>query len=209
MKAVALQIAAGVSVLVRTGVGFTVMVNDRGVPVHVFDSGVTVIVALIGNVPPLVARKELMLPVADKAASPTAAFVFVHWYAVLVTNPVNVTVVVEKLLQMAWSAMVLTVGVGYTVIEKAVAPPLQLFDTVDTFMIAVIGTADTLVAAKALIVPDPDVANPIAEVVLVQLKVVLATEPEKITVVVGKPLHSVCALTAFTLGVGLTVMEKA
>lgn len=75
-------------------------------------------------------------------------------------------------------------------------------------MIAVTGIADTLTAVKALIVPDPEVVNPIDEVVFVQLKVVLATEPENTTVVVEKVLHQAWALTTFTLGVGLTVTEK-
>jgi hypothetical protein len=45
------------------GVGFTVIVNDRGVPTHPFAVGVTVIVAITGAVPALVAVKDGIFPV--------------------------------------------------------------------------------------------------------------------------------------------------
>lgn len=56
-------------------VGFTVMVNDSGVPVHPFAVGVTVMVATSGAVPVLVAVNEGRLPV-PLAARPIDGLLF-------------------------------------------------------------------------------------------------------------------------------------
>lgn len=44
-------------------VGYTVMVKDEGIPVHPFAAGVTVMVAITGAVPELVAVNTGRLPV--------------------------------------------------------------------------------------------------------------------------------------------------
>jgi len=60
---VLLQIAGGVRELDNVGVGFTVIVNDNGVPMHPLAVGVTVIVAITGAVPPLMAVNDGIFPV--------------------------------------------------------------------------------------------------------------------------------------------------
>ena len=63
-----------------------------------------------------------------------------------------------------------------------------------------------LVAVKLGILPVPDAARPIPVLLFVQLNVVPATAPVKLTAVVAAPAHSVWLATAFTVGVGLTVI---
>ena len=58
-------------------VGFTVIVNDCGVPVHPSNEGVTVIVAVTGELPELAAVNEAMLPVPF-AARPILVLLFDH-----------------------------------------------------------------------------------------------------------------------------------
>jgi hypothetical protein len=58
-------------------VGYTVIVNDNGVPVHPFALGVTVIVAMTGALLEFVAVKEGIFPF-PLAASPIAGLLFVQ-----------------------------------------------------------------------------------------------------------------------------------
>jgi len=67
----------GSPVIVGTGLGFTVIVYADGVPVQLFTVGVTVMVAMMGEVPVLVAVNEGIFPVPLKA-SPNAEFELVH-----------------------------------------------------------------------------------------------------------------------------------
>jgi len=62
---------------VTVGVGFTVIIYEEAVPVHPLTEGVTVIVALIGVVPGLVAVNEAIFPVPLEA-NPIAVLVFVQ-----------------------------------------------------------------------------------------------------------------------------------
>lgn len=55
------------------GVGFTVMVNDEAVPMQLLAVGVTVMVAVMGLLPVLVAVNEAISPVS-LAARPIAGF---------------------------------------------------------------------------------------------------------------------------------------
>ena len=84
-------------------------------------------------------------------------------------DPVNTAATVIALLHTTWSAMILTDGVGFTVIENTRDVPAQLFDKGVTVIIAVTGTFVRLVATKELMVPEPLAARPIAVVLLAQL----------------------------------------
>lgn len=75
-------------------------------------------------------------------------------------------------------------------------------------MVAVCTTAVTLVATKLAILPVPAAARPMLVLVLVQLYTVPATAPVKFTGAVDDPLHNTCGNTAFTVGIGFTVMVK-
>ena len=75
-------------------------------------------------------------------------------------------------------------------------------------MVPVCTTAVTLVATKLAIFPVPAAARPIVVLVLVQLYTVPATAPVKVMAAVLAPLHTTCGNTAFTVGIGFTVMAK-
>ena len=62
---------------VTVEVGFTVIVYVLGVPGQLFTVGITVIVALIDEVPVLVALKPAMFPVPE-APKPIAVLLFAH-----------------------------------------------------------------------------------------------------------------------------------
>jgi hypothetical protein len=68
------------------GRGFTVMVNDNGVPAHPLAVGVTVIVAITVEGPGLVAVKEGMFPV-PLAASPMDGAELTHAKVVPAIGP--------------------------------------------------------------------------------------------------------------------------
>ena len=77
-----LQIAAGVKVLERSGVGFTVMVKLFDDPVHDTDAfvneGVTVMVAVTGADPLLTAENDGIVRLVPLAASPIEGVLLVH-----------------------------------------------------------------------------------------------------------------------------------
>lgn len=75
-------------------------------------------------------------------------------------------------------------------------------------MVAVCTTAVMLVATKLAILPVPLAARPMLVLLLVQLYTVPATNPVKLTAAVFEPLHNTCGNTAFTVGIGFTVMVK-
>ena len=80
------------------GVGSTVMVNVTGVPLHPFATGVTVIVAVTGVVPVLVAVNAAIFPV-PLAPRPIDVLLFVQLNVVPVTGPVKLIAEVEAPLQ--------------------------------------------------------------------------------------------------------------
>jgi hypothetical protein len=75
-------------VAIATGIGFTVMVNNNGVPKHPSATGTTVIVATIGPLPALVAVNEGTFPMPF-AASPMDGVVLTHAKAVPAIGPVR------------------------------------------------------------------------------------------------------------------------
>ena len=76
------------------------MVNVTGVPLHPFADGVTVIVAVTGVVPILVAVNTGIFPVPF-APSPIEVLLFDQVNVVPVTGPVKLTAVVDAPLQTA------------------------------------------------------------------------------------------------------------
>jgi hypothetical protein len=79
------------------GVGLTVIVNKNGVPIHPFANGITVIVAITGAVPALVAVKDGIFPVPF-AASPMDGALLTHTKVEPDTGPVmGITDVVAPL----------------------------------------------------------------------------------------------------------------
>ena len=81
----------------------------------------------------------------------------------------NVTVVVENVLQIAWFAITLTVGTGLTIKVNAIGAPAQEFDIGVTTTPEYIGTLKALVLVNGAILPVADKdANPVPKLVFVQ-----------------------------------------
>lgn len=74
-----------------------------------------------------------------------------------------------------------------------------------TVIVPVIGAFVALVAVKLGILPVPLAASPIAVLLLVQLKIVPATDPVNVTGVVALLLHTTWFAGWFTSGIGSTV----
>lgn len=114
--------------------------------------------------------------------------------------------------QMVWlGTSKLTCGAGFTVIVKDCTDPGQLTlllpNTGVILMVAVIGFAVLFTATNEGILPDPEAANPIPGVEFVQLYPVPV--PTSGMALLVAPLHTVTFAGAVTVGVGLTVIEKA
>ena len=75
-----------VAAVVTVGAGFTVTMNVAGVPVHPFADGVTVSVAVIGEVVALLAANEGISP-EPLAARPMSVLLFIHVRVVPLTAP--------------------------------------------------------------------------------------------------------------------------
>ena len=110
-------------------VGFTVIVNVDDAPLQLIpplvNTGVTVIVAVTGVLPVLMATNDgiVLLPLAP---NPIDGLLFVQLYTVPATGPVMVTAAVAVPLHTVWLAIVFTDGVGFTVMVNVMAVPVQV-----------------------------------------------------------------------------------
>ena len=74
-------------------------------------------------------------------------------------------------------------------VTYAILPAPEVVDGV-TVTVATTGAVPVLMAVKLAILPLPLAARPMDGVLFVQLNVVPATEPVKVTGAVGAPLHT-------------------
>ena len=97
-----------------------------------------------------------------------------------------------------------------TVIVKVVEVPSQIAEPFVkrgvTVIVAVTGAVPVLTAVNEAISPVPLADNPMEGVLLVQRYVVPTTAPPNVTAAVLSPLHTNWLDTAFTVGVGFTVI---
>lgn len=177
--------------------------------------GVTLIVAVTGAVPLLIALNEPILPV-PLAANPIEAVLFVQLY-----TTVPPVAVVEKFTALTGLPLhttsfetAFTVAVGLTVIVNVLAVPTHVTPSLVkegvTVTVAVIGAVVVFVVVKDAILPVPLAANPIAVFELVQL---YSTVPP--VAVVAKliapdavALQYTLSVIEFTIIVGFTFMVK-
>jgi hypothetical protein len=115
--------------------------------------------------PPFFEVNEGRLPVPD-AAKPIAVLLLTQLkLTVPVKGLLNVIAWVVVLRQAAWSATVLTVAVGLTVMVKVVEVPVQVTPPFEkegvTVIVAVIGELVLFIAVKDGIPPVPPDARPI------------------------------------------------
>ena len=83
--------------------------------------------------------------------------------------PVKFTAVVVAPLHTVWSAGLVTMGAGSTVMVKETGEPGQPFIVGVTVMVPVVGALVVLVAVKEAIFPLPLAAKPIVVLLFVQL----------------------------------------
>ena len=145
------------------------IVNVFEIPLqpNAFD-GVTVIVATTGDIPAFVTVKAGILP-APLAANPMEGVLLVHEKVVPTEELPKVIAFCKALLQSTESLTVFTVVSGLTVIVNVFAGPEQPFSEGVTVIVAVKTVVPILVRVKGFIFPVPDVASPIAILLLVQL----------------------------------------
>jgi len=189
------------------GVGFTVIVNVSGVPVHALAEGVTVMVAVTGVVPVFVAVNEFMFPF-PLAANPMDGVLLVQPNEVPTTVSTKLIAVVDAPLHNICGGTGFKAGVGFTVMVDVSAAPVQLLADGVTMRVAVTGAVPVLIAVNGAMLPLPVAVSPIEVVLFVQSNDVPVTLPTKVIVLVDAPLHKVCGVVGFTVGVGFTVIVK-
>ena len=152
------------------------MVYEIGVPTQLTPPlvyvGVTVMVAVMGDAPALVAVNDGTFP-APLAARPMAVLLFAQLNVVPLTELLNTVIPADAPLQYTWLATAFTVPAGFTMIVKVLLVPKQLtppFTNVGvTVMVAVTGAVLVLLAVKDKMFPEPLAARPIDGVLLTQL----------------------------------------
>ena len=103
-----------IPIAVISAVGFTTIVNVCAAPLQVFETGVTIKVAVTGTFNVLTAENALMVP-DPLAARPMDVVLFVQLYYVPVTgDPLNTTTDVSVPLHTTWLGGRFTEGVGFT-----------------------------------------------------------------------------------------------
>ena len=136
----------------------------------------------------------VLVPLAVNPDTPVVA-VAAHAKVAPPTFDVSVTNVELAPEQMVWvNGLLLTVGVGLTVIVNVIGAPVQVFpafvyDGV-TVIVAVTGALVAFVPVKLAILPVPLGARPMDGVLFVQLYTVPATDPLNTTEDVVLPLHT-------------------
>ena len=105
------------------------MVKVIGVPVQLMppliNTGVTVMVAVTGVLPVLMAINDGMVLV-PLAPNPMDGLLLIQLYVVGTTGPLMVIAVVGVPLHTVWLVMLFTAGVGFTVMVKVIGVPVQV-----------------------------------------------------------------------------------
>ncbi len=130
-----------------------------GVPIQPFVFGVTVMFAIIGDVPILEVLKLGMFPL-PVAAKPIDGVSFVQSKVVPVTLPVNVIMPLAIPLHFIRLVIEFTVGVGFTVMLNVLDEPEQLFADGVTVIVATTGVVPVFIAVNDGMVLLPEDAIP-------------------------------------------------
>lgn len=188
--------------------GLTVIVKFLGDPSQPFAVGVTVIVAISITLEVLVAVNDAILPL-PVAANPILVLLFVQLNVVPLTELLKFTAEVAARLHNTWFDGAATIGVGLTLIVKLCALPEHPLAEAVTVMVAVTATLELLTAIKGAILPVPDAAKPMPELLLVQVNVAPLTELVKFSAEVIAPLQTTWSDNAPVIcGDGFTIIIK-
>jgi len=167
----------------------TVIVNVNGVPKHPFADGVTVIVAVTGDVPALLAVYAGIFPV-PLVPKPTLMDE-VHEKLVPLTGPLKLMAAPAVPLQCILSEILLTVAVGLTVTVYVLTIPLQPFADGVIATVAAIGKLNEFAVVKTGTSPEPFAARPIFMLLFVHVNVVPLTGPDKFVTGALTPVQNV------------------
>lgn len=171
-----------------------------GVPVQVtplfVNVATTLKVAVSGAVVAFVAVKAGTLPVPLFEPRPMASAVRDQEKTapgVLLVKTIDGTL---EPAQYVWLATALTFGTGFTVTVNVTGVPVQMAPVVGevvgvTVIVAVTGAVPLFTPTNEAMLPEPLAARPMAGLLFVQLKIVPATGPLKVTIVVELPLQTV------------------
>ncbi len=187
------------------GVGFTVIVNEEGVPRQPFTVGVTVIIPETEPVPGLVAVNEGIFPVPLEA-SPIDMFEFVQASVPPDGTVGQLVAGTTSVLQTAKLEGTVTVGVGLTVIVYVDGVPVQPLTVGVTDIVAVIGSVPVFVAVNDAMFPVPLEAKPIAVFEFDHVYDPPVGTLVKVVAGMEFPLQTVIFAGTETVGVGFTVI---
>ena len=179
------------------------MVKVVGVPRHPFAFGITVIVAITGDIPVFVVVKLGMLPLPE-AAKPIDGASFVQSKVVPFALPVKVIVPLPMPLHFTILVIELTFGRGFTVILNVLDKPVQLLAVGVTVTVAITGVKPVFIAVNDVMELLPEAAIPMLVVFEDQLLVAPETFPEKLISVLVSPVQRIMSVVAFTSGFGFT-----
>ena len=144
------------------------IVKVLGVPIQPFAFGVTVMFAIIGDVPILVVVKLGMFPL-PVAVRPISGLSFVQSKVVPVTLPVIVIMPLAVLLHLTRLDIVFTVGVGLTVMVNVLGEPGQPLADGVTVIVAITDVVPEFMAVKDGIELAPEAAIPMLVILDVQV----------------------------------------
>jgi hypothetical protein len=162
-----LQTATSATV-VTDGVGLTVIENVVVDPEHEFEKGSTVINAVTGVLPTLVAVKLAILPPPVNGLKPT--LVVEVQVKTVDGNPLKVVIGITTPLHSTTVGTTATVGVGPTVMVNDIGVPKHVFDIGVTVIFAFIGNGLTLfIATNGAILLTPLEVIPMVVLLFVQL----------------------------------------
>ena len=188
-----------------TGVGFTVIVYEDGVPGQPLAVGVTVIVAVTGFAVLFIPVKDGVLPV-PLAARPIEASELIQSNVAPGVVLVYAEAATTKPLQITLSTGTTTAGPGFTVIVNEEGVPGQPLAVSVTVTVAVTGSAVLFVPENDGVLPVPLAARPIDGSVFVQLKIAPGVVLVKTPAATVDPLQMATFAETTTTGVGLTVI---
>ena len=188
-----------------TGVGFTVIVYEDGVPGQPLAVGVTVIVDVTGFAVLFVPVNNGVFPV-PLAARPIDATELIQSNVAPGVVLVYAEVATTEPLQITLSTGTTTAGPGFTVIVNEEGGPGQPLAVGVTVIIDVTVSAVLLVAVNASMLPVPLAASPIDGSEFVQLKVAPGVVLVKFEAAIVAALQTVMSAGTATTGVGFTVI---
>ena len=180
------------------------MVKVFGIPKHPFAFGVTVMVAIIADVPEFVVVKLGILPL-PVAAKLIEGLSFVQSRVVPEIFPVKEMMPIAAPWHLTRFGIAFTIGFGLTVMVNVLDNPEQPLAVGVTVTVAITGVIPAFMAVKEGMVSLPEAAIPMLGVLLdTQLYVVPETFPVKSIELLASPAQRTTFGVAFTSGFEFT-----